>query len=134
MESTFVDRVRSLGWLDGQYVIIAGGVLDVLGLRKAADIDAVVSKDLFEQLVADGWELSEKHGEQYVVSDDVEAWLSWDGPHGPLYLDDLEKQAIDIEGVLFCSPEAVLEWKQRHNRPKDAADIQLLEEYLHGKN
>lgn len=126
-----VDRIKVLNLPEGQFVVIGSGVMDALGLRAAHDIDLVVTPALFEALkTADGWHLAEKHGEQVLLRADAEVWLSWGSPDGRPNFADLYENGVTIDTIRFADPEFVRDWKLRANRPKDAADIRLLNEYL----
>ena len=60
-------------------------------------------------------------------SDGVEIWRDWGNE---LPFDILYRDGMMIDGITFCHPTTVLEWKLRHDRPKDRVDIRLLQQYL----
>ena len=125
-------RVAALDLPAGKFVIIGSGILDALGLREAMDIDLVLESALFEELRASGeWVEQQKHDELvlYSPNGDAEAWLSW-GSEGKPNFDDLYNGSMVIGGVHFTSPERTIIEKQKMNRPKDIADIALLEAYI----
>jgi len=134
-EITIIKRVHKTQLPVERIIVIGSGILDVLGLRQANDLDLVADEALFAELAGrEGWELAVVHGEQALYNEalDVEVWKSW-GSDGVPNFAQLREQGIEIEGVTFTSPEFVLEWKKQRGRPKDKADIRLLEEYLaHG--
>lgn len=125
----FTDRVKALGLPLDQCIVIGSGVMDALGIRKSADIDLVVSNELFAELKTQGWRVEVKHNEEVLLKDDVEAWLSWGISGDMLTFEGLLLQSIVIDGVQFCTPVYLMKWKQHKARPKDIADVKLLEEY-----
>src|SRR3990167_8238356 len=48
------DRVKQLNFPFGQYVVV-GGAMEAFGIRKAKDIDIVVTPALFKELRKNGW-------------------------------------------------------------------------------
>ena len=45
-----LQKVKELNLPEGSYVVEGSGVLDVLGIREANDIDLVVSPEVYEKL------------------------------------------------------------------------------------
>lgn len=62
---------------------------------------------------------------------DIQIYTGW--PHGTWNVDELIETADIIERIQFVSLENVLKWKKARNRPKDAGQIALLEEYFRKK-
>lgn len=128
---TFVERVQVLALPPADYIVFCSGVLDVLDLRPASDIDLVVSERLFGQLKAEGWrEGVSTLGDRALLSDGAEAFLVWDNKTPEPNLTELKAGEMVVDGIPFCSPQRVLDWKRRMNRPKDKRDIELLEQWL----
>lgn len=126
---SIVERVVATRLPLDQLVVIGSGVLDALELRAARDIDLVVTPGLFAALKQSGdYQYSIRHGEEVLEKDDQEIWLSWGGAT-PNY-SKLFAGGVTVGGVRFAHPEFVLGWKRHNNRVKDAADIQMLENYL----
>lgn len=127
---TIVERVKKLNIPLDQTVVIASGILDALGLRKAGDVDLVITLDLLNALSqAPDWYLATKHDEPIITKGDVEAFLSW-GSEGVPNFRELYDNGVTIEGVRFADPQFVIDWKRQRNSEKDKVDIALLEEYL----
>ncbi len=133
MRRSIIDRVKSLGFPEGEYIIIGSGIMDALGLRESHDVDAVVSDKLFQELKTAGWKEQEQYGVHMLTHMDVEVWPSWYHDGLRLSLTQLIDRSVVIDGVRFVSPEFLLEWKQASRREKDLADIKILEEYLSEK-
>lgn len=137
--ANFVERVKSHAYLPLDEVIVVGsGVLYVLGLREANDIDLLAGAAAFEQLRLEP-SLSSKFepgGEKanetnFLEGGEIEVWLDWREVDGRLWdYDYLNRSAFCVDGVKFAAPEKVLQWKRAMGRSKDQRDIKLLEEYL----
>jgi hypothetical protein len=126
-----IERVQKLNLPLNQTVVIGSGVLDALGLRKAGDIDLVLSRELFDVLSQDpGWHKATKRDEPILTHDDTEAFLSW-GSNAVPNFEALYSDGITIGGVRFANPRFVIAWKQSRLNDKDKTDIALLESYLH---
>ena len=126
----FAERVKQLDIPPDKLVIIGSGVLDVLGLRQANDIDAVVPAELFADLCArEDWTIAAKHRELVAQKADAEVFLSW-GSDGRPNFEELYDGGIEREGMRFAHPQTVIEWKRLRDLPKDRRDIELLQMHL----
>jgi len=130
-----VSKVKQLNLPGGSYVVFGSGPLTAVGLREANDIDLYVSKEVFEDLKAKGWEVRVKSpNDKPLVSDLFEAHESWDfSPDNPP-LKDLLARSFVIDGVRFASLEDVRKWKVASGRPKDLNDIKLIDGYMKNGN
>lgn len=127
---TIVERVKKLQLPLDHVVVICGGVLDALNLRKAGDVDLVLSAELFATLSKSSeWLLSKKHAEPVLTCGDAEAFLSWGSGAVPNF-SELYANGMTIDGIRFANPRFVIACKRQQYREKDKADILLLEEYL----
>lgn len=130
---SILKRVKALELPPSEYIVFAGGILDALDLRPANDIDIVVSESLFDTLRRSGeWREGINKGHRALYRDDIEIYLTWDRPEGDFTpnLAELKADELVVDGIPFCSPQRVLDWKRRANRPKDQQDIMLLEKWL----
>ncbi len=133
-------KVKELSLPFGKYVVV-GGAMEAYGIRKAKDLDIVVTPDLLEDLIHQGWEVCEcekclamrEGGEQKQILKkpgvDILSQYSW----GKEYWADTEeliKNAVVIDGVSFVQIEELLKWKKAARREKDIKDIDLIERYL----
>lgn len=127
-----VSKVKSLGWPTGSYVVFGSGPLAAAGIRQAADIDFLVSSDLFEQLKKVGWQelVKDNPADNPLVKDVFEAHANWDFSEYSPTLEHLLATATIIDGVPFASLEEVKKWKTADPRPKDLVDIKLIDQYL----
>ena len=134
------DRVRALDLPLGKYVVV-GGAMEAFGIRKAKDLDIVVTEDLFQELIKKGWKLCEcekcRTKQQQGSTDRI---LKGDGVDilSEFSCDDryfadtdwLIKNAAIIDGVPYIQLEELMKWKKAAAREKDLKDIILIEEFL----
>lgn len=148
VKKTIAERVKELNLPFGEYVVV-GGAMEAFGIRKANDIDVVVSEDLFNELVQKG-----EKGDDYRVCNcedceeirqtgskkriikregvEIISEYSWKNAYRA-DTDTLIKNAHVIEGVPFVQLEELLKWKKAANREKDKKDVVLIEQFLLGK-
>lgn len=133
MESDIFQRIRKFNLPVGKYAVFGSALMDVWGLRRAADLDIIVTPELYQKLKEDGWEEKQAHGFPMLVKKDANVTTAqeWptDGDYNPDRL-QLIKEAAFIRGVPFVRVEEVIACKTAYNRPKDQQDIKLLKEHL----
>ena len=121
-KNTLICRVLSLGLPVGSYCVLAGGAMLFYGLRaQTQDIDLHVNEQAFLHLQAtQKLTLLNEERRHYAIGDDIE-----------LYVTPQEDIVFCVrEDVCIQTPQAVLALKKRLDRPKDAADIAALENYI----
>lgn len=122
--------MKALGWPAGSYVVFGSGPMAAAGIREASDIDFLVSPDLYKKLRDAGWkELVKSPTDKPLVKDVYEAHPNWDFTNYKPTLNQLLSTATVIDGIPFASLEEVKKWKTEGKRPKDLADIKLIEDY-----
>ena len=127
------DRIKKFNLPMGEYAVFGSALLDVWGIRKAADLDIIATPELYDQLKSDGWEEKQANGFPMLSKDDANVTTIQDRPTDGSYCPDrlqLIKDATLIEGVPFVRVEEVIACKKAYNRPKDIADIAALEKYM----
>lgn len=115
-------RVKKFDLPLGQYAVFGSGLLDVWGIRKAADLDIVVLPKLYEELKNKGWEERQANGFVMLVRDDANITTVQDKPTDGEYCPDriqLVKEAVIVNGIPFVKVEEVLACKQDYGRAKD---------------
>jgi len=132
-----MDIYKEIDQLDlptGEYVVLGSGILGALGIRAIADVDLLVTPRLFAQLRERGWEYSTidfdgqlREKLTYRVAEAFQDFWYDDQKPDPA---QLIANAELIKGVPFLPLAALLQIKQVLNRPKDQADITLIEDYL----
>lgn len=140
MRLSIFERVKSLAFPLGKYVVVGSGSMEAHGLRNADDVDIVVLPTFFQELLESNWTLDEafkeKWGWRRLKKNDVEV-------HERIMILNKDKVEIDakevidtadiIENLPFQSLESLLRVKRNAVREKDAEDVQLLEKYLSTK-
>jgi len=105
-----------------KYCILSGGAMVMHGLKeRTADIDIKVRPDYFEELKTKfSFKKSPKYDYLWELGEDVEVAVQ----------DYDEKDVEMVDGYPVIRLELELEWKLRHNRPKDQESIRILKAYL----
>ena len=137
-DRTIFERVAELKFPIGHYAVV-GGAMEAHGIRKARDVDIVVSAELFDELVADGWPpyclkpccMGKEGTRRRLEKGDVQvnSEISWEGT---LFAetDKLIEDAEIIQGIPFAQLDILAAWKRARAREKDFKDIELIEAYL----
>lgn len=126
-----ISKVKQLNLPKGSYVVFGSCPLAIAGIRDAEDIDLVVSKEVLKKLRDAGWEeLYKSERDIPLVRDCFEAHDSWNFSSYNPTLEELLKNATEVQDIPFASLEDVMKWKRASGRPKDLADINLINKYL----
>lgn len=129
-------EVKRLNLPIGQYVVFGSGPLMAHGIRDTTDVDLFVTPTLYQTLKADGWdekELNNPPGGVCLFRGTYEADDTWHyGDYDPTP-EEIIGIADMIQGVPFAPLVEVLKWKQAFGRPKDVADVGLIEQYLNDR-
>lgn len=119
-----VEMVKRLELNSDHYVVIGGGVMEVLGLRTTRDTDLVVNDDIYRFYRDEkGWkEYVQDNGKKILSHNGYNLMRSWMGRD----LKALKKDAFQKDEVSFMSVKQLIECKHHLGRKKDFADIELL--------
>ena len=137
-DNWIIRTVKALNVPTPQYAVFGSGLLDVWGLKKANDIDLVVTKELFDVL-AQG-----KNWERFTYPDGfpglkdslrkIEVFYQADLPFcSREEVKHMIDSAIEVEGVNFVNIGDILAWKRARGREKDVRDVELIEKFLQDK-
>lgn len=106
-------------------VVVGGGLLDVLGIRPSDDLDVLVPQETFQALADRGHVVSRyANNARYMRIGDIEVMDDWFGDAATV-----QARAVVIDGVRFMPLDDVRKWKVRLARPKDLADVALIDAY-----
>lgn len=125
-----IEKIKELNFPKEHYVVIGSGTMDVLGIRKAQDIDISTSEELFEVLKNSGdWEEYEKYGRPFLKKDvfEINNQLNWDKYN--TVLEEANKTALFIDDIPFLSLDELVKFKTASGREKDIQDIKLIKEF-----
>jgi len=131
-----IAAVKSLGLPQGSFIVVGGSCLAVRGIRESNDIDIVVTPELFDALKQQGWGIDQdffkKWGRERVVRRPFEVIVD-------MVIEKENRRITSIEAIAgaeliddipFLPLETLLFFKRDTSRPKDLADIELIEKYL----
>lgn len=129
-----IEKLKSLNLPSDQYVVISSGTLDVLGIRKANDIDLSITQELHEQLRKTGeWKEEVRYGKIFLLKEDIEINPDVSWKDYKTTTKELIETALVVNGINFMNLEEVIKFKKALGREKDFKDIELIEDYLKGK-
>ncbi len=135
--SDFKQRVEALNIPIDNIIVIGSGVLDVLGIRKAGDIDLALSPSEFLRQKESGrWELrhvdANKDRRDFLTGDGVELFQGWRSllPETNGFYEDLIPFTTEIDGIKYIQLEEIRRWKSQTGREKDLRDVVLIDRYL----
>lgn len=117
----------------GHYALFGSSLLDVWGIRPAADLDIIATPELYARLKASGWEEKQAHGFTMLIKEDANVTTVQDKPTDGNYCPDrlqLIKDAVIINGIPFVRIEEVIACKTAYHRQKDLDDIAAIEQYI----
>lgn len=130
------EEVRKLGFSKGNYVVVGSGHLIALGLKEGRDVDIVVTKQLYEKCIKDGWEVLPwtypgTEGQTYLRKGVVELYLNVSCGDSPTS-EELMQRAVFIKGIPFARLEDILKLKKEYvkTKPKHLSDIKTIQNYL----
>lgn len=157
MRKLIVDAInkRNQQWEpipSNKLIVVGGAAMQMYGIKKTADIDVVVAPELMQQVLDETWcswhkRDTDRLGVMLTAVGKGEGQLIKPSEYGSTYggitymmapndhlyqatFEELCTEASVIDGVLVSPPERILAWKWGVNRPKDRADIAILEQYL----
>lgn len=126
-----VEDVKRLNLPLGEYVVIGSGILDVLGLRMAHDIDISVVPKLYQKFMdSKTWKEEIHYGKIFLKKNNIEInpELSWSGY--ATTTQEAISSATVIDGVPFMNLQELRKFKKALGREKDIADIVLIDAYV----
>ncbi len=129
-----IQKIKELNFPKDQYVVVGSGILDVLGIRKASDIDIAITKDLHQKLRELGdWEENERYDKIFLKKDvyEIIPQLNWEKYN--INTEDAISSALIIEYIPFINLFELIKFKTALGREKDFKDIKLINEYLDNK-
>lgn len=132
-DNGLIRKLAALGLPPDDFAIFGSAPLMIRGLRESRDLDAVARGAAWAKAVSPAERLEKPAGggtKAVLAGGDIEFFDVW-GP-GEWDIDDLIDTADVIDGVRFVSLDRVAKWKSLMGRPKDLADLELIERYRRG--
>ena len=120
-------KVKELNLPKDTYIVVGGGTLVALGLLEwDDDVDICVAPEIFAQLQIEGWSQEEWAGKPILKHGVYDIGVGF----GEWNLDELQSDALYINGIPFMDITKLLRWKRQMGRPKDLHHIELIEQYI----
>lgn len=133
--TTIISRVKVLNLPLGEYCVFGSGVQEIHGLKKAKDVDVLVTKKLYQQLKNEGWKRKWFFWRglwcKCVTNGDNEAFtnIHWTWKYRPK-TQELINRAKLYDGIPFLRIEDLLEFTRHLPREKDKETVKRIESYL----
>lgn len=121
-----LEELRKLNLPKDQFAIFGSGPMGARGLKKCNDIDIIVKKDLWNDLIKK-YPLK-KDGDDRLLIGNIDVFKRWSP--GEWNVDLLIENADIINKIRFVKLKEVLKWKKKYNREKDIKDIKLIKKYF----
>lgn len=123
---TCLEKLRSLNLPVSEYVVIGGGVMELLGIRETNDVDLVVSKSVYQDLEKKNWkEYVQDDGKNILTKDGYVVMRRWMGRD----LKDLRRTAFKCQGIPVMGLDDLVDCKTILGRRKDLEDVLLIRTY-----
>ncbi|MEI6280979.1 MAG: zinc ABC transporter substrate-binding protein [bacterium] len=126
-----LNEIKKLNLPFGEYVVVGSGILDILNIRKANDVDILATSRLHEKLRNTGeWKESIKYNKIFLEKDmfEIIPELSLDNYKTPT--EELIGSAIVVDNIPFMNLDELCKFKQSRGKEKDLEDIILVNNYL----
>jgi len=123
----FKDELDKLSLSQSEYALFGSAQLAVKGIRPSKDLDIIVTSELWESLTSKYLQYIKHHPIRLHLGN-VEIFKDWVNLSDKI--DEMIANAEIIDGIPFVRMEYVLEWKRFMGRPKDIADISLIEKHF----
>lgn len=130
------DSLNQFGLTPDNSIVVGSGILSALQLRKSNDIDVIATEEKYKELSSDNHFKEEYSHGRYFLSDGLfEISTGWTIVGKRWDFNSLLDESTIIDGVRYNTVEFLLNaksaWvKNGEERPKDVADIKLMEAYL----
>jgi hypothetical protein len=126
-----LEKIKTLNFPLGQYVVIGSGLLAILKIRPAKDIDISVLPELYEKLYkSEKWQKEKRWDKVFLKKDNIEInpQLSWSDYKTST--EEAIKSATIIDNIPFLNLGELKKFKEALGRDKDKEDIKLIDDYL----
>lgn len=121
-----INEVRSLNLPLGEYAVFGSAVLAIRHLRKAPNIDLIVTHNLWKKLLDTGFS---PDSEGFIRKNHVKISNWWFAPTRK-DICTMIKEAEIYRGIPFVRIEEVRCYKNGLKRDKDVADVKLVDAFL----
>lgn len=129
--NVLLDELRKLKLPRKQFAVTTSGTLAVRGIREAHDIDVIVTKKLWQELVKK-WPVVLDRGLEKIDIGNIEILGTGSCMTGKDFRksERMIRDADIFNGIRFVKLEAVENGKKLRNKRKDIRDVKLIKKYL----
>ncbi|ENX55477.1 MULTISPECIES: hypothetical protein [Acinetobacter] len=132
-KSELISRLISLDLPKDEYVVVGGGVLAAHCIRDTADIDLVVSPELFCHLQATWNQKIRPNGKIGLYQGCFEAYLDVNCGDSQESFQTLLASSDVIAGIHFMHLSILAAFKRNYGRKKDLSDLNLIAAFQNNK-
>lgn len=125
-----LEIVRAQSWSPREFAIFGSGPLAIRGLRTANDVDVVAARALWSVLAGEHEVGTHRPGVNVIHIGSVEVLNAWWPDVGTP--EAIIGTAEIIDGLPFVALPLVRRWKVKSARPKDLADLELIDAAMAG--
>jgi hypothetical protein len=126
----YLKELKSLNLPTGKFAIFGSAPMTIRGIRESVDLDIIVKKDLWSELVKKYPDSLQEYPLCLKIGN-IEIYKDW------LMLSDKIDEMIDnaetIANFPFVQLKYVVEWKKQFGREKDIEDLKLIQKYNEGQ-
>ena len=126
----FLEELQSLKLPSGKFAIFGSGPISVRGIRESDDLDIIVKKDLWDNLVREYPESLNENPTCLKIGN-VEVYKDWVCLNTGV--DEMIDTAETIANFPYVQLKYVIEWKTKFGREKDLKDLELIKKYNDGQ-
>lgn len=125
---TIKELVERLNISMDEYVVIGGGVLEIIGLRETREVDLAVSDQVYARYRdEEHWkEYVQDNGRRILTHNGYNLMRTWMGNS----FSRIKRESFIKDGIRCMDVAMLVESKRRLGRKKDLADVTLLTRYL----
>jgi len=123
-KNDIITLLRKINLPRDQYCVMTGAALVLHGVKPLTrDIDIGCSKELFAQLLQQGYQIRQMKEHAGILIDDcMEIFENWQA-----------EKTVYVDGIPVADIYSIRRYKERLSREKDLRDIALIDEYLAAK-
>ncbi len=121
---------------EGEWVVFGGACLTAHGIRTTSDLELFVTHVLYKKLRNDGWQekVANSTGAAYITKPylniPVLAFMTCGSIQWRPAVKSYLRNPEVLDGWPFMPLSEMYKWKEATARPKDIADLQLINDYL----
>lgn len=122
-----IGQLKKLNIKEDKFILFGSAPMAVRGLKEAHDLDVIVKKDIWKDLIKKYPIEKTAMGNPLIRIGDIEIFEDW----APWFknVDILFKDCDIINGIRYVKLKYVIQWKETYSRDKDKKDVALIKDY-----